>query len=61
MTVNINSAALAAGPAKAISISDVNLYYGALHVLKNINLEIQPGNSSPFSARPAAARPRFCG
>lgn len=48
MTVNINSAALAAGPAKAISISDVNLYYGALHVLKNINLEIQPGEFFAF-------------
>ncbi|WP_077963863.1 ABC transporter ATP-binding protein [Ensifer adhaerens] len=48
MTVNINSAALAAGPAKAISISDVNLYYGALHVLKDINLEIRPGEFFAF-------------
>ncbi|MBP1872939.1 iron(III) transport system ATP-binding protein [Ensifer adhaerens] len=48
MTVNINSAALAVSPAKAISISDVNLYYGALHVLKDINLEIQPGEFFAF-------------
>ncbi|WP_395517487.1 ABC transporter ATP-binding protein [Pseudorhizobium flavum] len=40
--------ALAGSPAKAISIRDVNLYYGSLHVLKDIDLEIQPGEFFAF-------------
>ncbi len=48
MTVNINNAALKEGPAKAISIRDVNLFYGDNHVLKDINLEIQPGEFFAF-------------
>ena len=31
-----------------ISIRDVNVHYGALHVLKNINLDIQPGELFAF-------------
>ena len=48
MTINIDKATLAESPAKAISIRDVNLYYGQLHVLKDINLEIQPGEFFAF-------------
>ncbi len=47
MNVSINKPALSTA-AKAISISDVNLYYGALHVLKDINLEIKPGEFFAF-------------
>jgi iron(III) transport system ATP-binding protein len=39
---------LRTSPAKAISIRDVNLYYGDLHVLKDINLDIQPGEFFAF-------------
>jgi len=48
MTINIDNAALAESPAKTISIRGVNLYYGSLHVLKDINLEIQPGEFFAF-------------
>ncbi|WP_439604359.1 ABC transporter ATP-binding protein, partial [Shinella sp.] len=48
MTINIDKASLADSPAKAISIRDVNLYYGSLHVLKDINLDIQPGEFFAF-------------
>jgi iron(III) transport system ATP-binding protein len=47
MNVSIKKPALSTA-AKAISISDVNLYYGALHVLKDINLEIKPGEFFAF-------------
>ncbi len=48
MTITTNNAALSASPAKAISIQNVDLYYGSLHVLKDINLEIQPGEFFAF-------------
>jgi iron(III) transport system ATP-binding protein len=35
-------------PAVGVSIKDVNLSYGANHVLKNVNLEIEPGEFFAF-------------
>lgn len=48
MTLDTNSAALPTTPAKAISIRDVNLSYGAVHVLKDICLDIKPGEFFAF-------------
>ncbi|WAX98545.1 ABC transporter ATP-binding protein (plasmid) [Aminobacter sp. NyZ550] len=46
--MNASTTGLAPSPAKAISIRDVNLFYGDLQVLKDINLEIQPGEFFAF-------------
>nr|WP_246485486.1 ABC transporter ATP-binding protein [Aminobacter carboxidus] len=46
--MNTTTAGLAPSPAKAISIRDVNLFYGDLQVLKDINLDIQPGEFFAF-------------
>lgn len=48
MNMNASTTGLAQSPAKAISIRDVNLFYGDLQVLKDINLEIQPGEFFAF-------------
>jgi iron(III) transport system ATP-binding protein len=48
MNMNASTTGLAPSPAKAISIRDVNLFYGDLQVLKDINLEIQPGEFFAF-------------
>ncbi|WP_054312324.1 ABC transporter ATP-binding protein [Mesorhizobium sp. 1M-11] len=48
MNVEVRNEARSRGAAKAISISDVNLYYGQQHVLKDINLEIKPGEFFAF-------------
>jgi len=48
MNMNTSTTGLASSPAKAISIRDVNLFYGDLQVLKDINLEIQPGEFFAF-------------
>jgi iron(III) transport system ATP-binding protein len=48
MNMNNTTVGLAPSPAKAISIRDVNLFYGDLQVLKDINLEIQPGEFFAF-------------
>ncbi|TIO09344.1 ABC transporter ATP-binding protein [Mesorhizobium sp.] len=37
-----------AGSAKEINIRDVDLFYGDLHVLKNVNLNIRPGEFFAF-------------
>ncbi|WP_439502024.1 ABC transporter ATP-binding protein [Aminobacter ciceronei] len=46
--MNASTTGLAPSPAKAISIRDVNLFYGDLQVLKDINLEIQSGEFFAF-------------
>lgn len=48
MDMEVRNEASSRGAAKAISISDVNLYYGQQHVLKDINLEIKPGEFFAF-------------
>jgi iron(III) transport system ATP-binding protein len=48
MNMNASTTGLAPSPAKAISIRDVNLFYGDLQVLKDINLEIQSGEFFAF-------------
>lgn len=46
--------------AAGIEVSGVNLSYGATHVLKDVSLTVNPGNSSPFSALRGAGRRRCC-
>lgn len=48
MHSSIDHAALSADAAKAVSIQNVNLYYDALHVLKDINLDIRPSEFFAF-------------
>ena len=48
MTITLDTAVRAASPAKAISIRDVNLSYGPVHVLKDIDLDIHPGEFFAF-------------
>ncbi len=48
MNIEIRNDAGSRGAARAVRISDVNLYYGQQHVLKDINLEIRPGEFFAF-------------
>lgn len=48
MTIHTNSAAMQPAPAKAINIRGVNLSYGDVHVLKDICLDIKPGEFFAF-------------
>ncbi len=48
MNMEIRNDAGSRGAARAVRISDVNLYYGQQHVLKDINLEIRPGEFFAF-------------
>ncbi|WP_379067274.1 ABC transporter ATP-binding protein [Mesorhizobium sp. UC22_110] len=48
MNMEIRNDAGSRGVARAVRISDVNLYYGEQHVLKDINLEIKPGEFFAF-------------
>lgn len=48
-------------PEPKILISDLNVYYGNFHALKNVSLPIPKGCVTASSDRPAAANRRFCG
>lgn len=40
-----------------IKLENVNKYFGDLHVLKDVNLEVKEGESWSSSGRPAPANP----